>query len=68
MKVPKNRTLTRANADTADAPGEEQNKEAEMVTYFGEFHWLASPANWTDAWKRIEAFFDRYLKAPALAQ
>jgi dipeptidyl aminopeptidase/acylaminoacyl peptidase len=45
-----------------------QNKEAEMITYFGENHWLASPANWTDAWKRIEAFFDRYLKAPAPPQ
>jgi dipeptidyl aminopeptidase/acylaminoacyl peptidase len=42
-----------------------QNKEAEMITYFGENHSLASPANWTDAWQRIEAFFDRYLKASA---
>lgn len=38
-------------------------READYVTYWGEGHGVASPANLRDAWSRIFAWYGRYLSA-----
>jgi dipeptidyl aminopeptidase/acylaminoacyl peptidase len=43
---------------------ERQHKTYEAKIYPGEAHGLADPAHQLDAYRRIVAFFDRYLKAP----
>lgn len=40
------------------------NKEAVFLRYWGEGHVLASPANIRDFWKRVFAWYDRYLTTP----
>ena len=37
-------------------------KEVELVRYFGEGHVLSKPANIRDSWRRIVAWFDKFLK------
>jgi acetyl esterase/lipase len=43
------------------------NKQARFVRYLGEGHGLVSGANIEDAWRRIFAWFDRYLLHPTQA-
>ena len=38
-----------------------QNKDAQLVTYWGEHHLLYSPGNIRDAWNRIDAWFAQTL-------
>jgi hypothetical protein len=40
-------------------------RRAEFVRYWGEGHWLTSPANIRDKWEREIAWFDTFLKAPS---
>lgn len=40
-----------------------QNKDAELATYWGEGHAIASPENLRDLYGRAVAWFDRYLRA-----
>ena len=40
-------------------------RRVEFVRYWGEGHWLVSPANIRDKWEREIAWFDTFLKAPA---
>jgi dipeptidyl aminopeptidase/acylaminoacyl peptidase len=44
-----------------------QGKRAEFVRYWGEGHVLESPANITDMWQKLFAWFDEFLAAPKAA-
>jgi dipeptidyl aminopeptidase/acylaminoacyl peptidase len=39
-------------------------RRVQFVRYWGEGHWLISPANIRDKWQREFAWFDEFLKAP----
>ena len=38
-----------------------QNKDAVLVTYWGEGHYISSPGNVRDLYARVQAFFDEHL-------
>ncbi len=44
-----------------------QNKDAMLVTYWGEGHYISSPGNVRDLYARVQGFFDAYLGAPPSA-
>jgi dipeptidyl aminopeptidase/acylaminoacyl peptidase len=45
-----------------------QNKDAELVTYWGEGHLIRSPGNQRDMYRRVFAWFDTYLGAPPVTK
>ena len=45
-----------------------QRKDVVFVRYWGEGHWLNSPANVRDYWERVFVWYDKYLRGTGAAE